>query len=204
MPLQVRLHNYLPPALHEDRNKNYFSCLHITRERTKWLWSSQIPTLLVFKLYLSGQAACPSGCEPRNWTPESEKPAPASSRPLKLAIARHSTKAFRERIGFLAKVSQTNWDIYQHKYKTTKIVVCLYFFQPGMFTLAGKVFITLVDYVFVLSRCLNKIRMTSLTSAIDYNIRLFPTLIFDQSTPEVSVWTSLSRPVSDWDSFIYI
>ena len=44
------------PALHEDRNKNYFSCLCLTRLRTKWLWSSQIATLLVFKLYLSGQA----------------------------------------------------------------------------------------------------------------------------------------------------
>ena len=57
-------------ALHEDRNKNYFSCLRLTRLRTKWLWGSQIATLLVFKLYLSGQAVYPSGCEHRNWTPE--------------------------------------------------------------------------------------------------------------------------------------
>ena len=88
------------------------SCLRITRLRTKWFWSSQKATLLVFKLYLSGKAAYPFGCQHKNWTPESEKPVPALSRPLKLAIAQHSTKAFRERNGFLAQVSQTHWDIY--------------------------------------------------------------------------------------------
>ena len=72
-----------------------------------------------------------------------------------------------------------------------------------MFTFASKVCNILVDCVFGLIIFLNKIKMTSLTSAIDWNIRLFLALISDLSTPEVSAWTWLSRPVSNWYSFIY-
>ena len=39
-----------------------------------------------------------------------------------VAIDQLSTKVFRVQIGFLTQVSQTNWDIYQHKFKTTKTV----------------------------------------------------------------------------------
>ena len=60
-------------------------------------------------------------------------------------------------------------------------VTRLHIIQHGKQTLASKVFIML-----------------------DWNIRLFPTLLSDQSTPDVSAWTSLSRPVSDLDAFIYI
>ena len=49
-------------------------------------------------------------------------------------LDQHSTKAIHEQIIFLAQVSQTNWGIYWHKCKTTKIVVCFYFFQERMFT----------------------------------------------------------------------
>ena len=85
------------------------------------------------------------------------------------------------------------------------IVVLVYFFVKREYLpLASKVFIILVDCVFSLSIFQNKIKKTSLTSEIDRNIRLFPTPISDQSIPEVSAWTWLSPPVSDWNSLIYI
>ena len=129
-PLLVQLHNYLPPVSHEDRNKNYFSCLRITRLRTKWLWSSQLATLLVFKLYLSGQAANPSCCKHKNWTPGLRSLLGPNLDHPKCQSPSTQRKHFASESEFLAQVSQKNWDIYQRKCKTTKTVVCFHCFNP--------------------------------------------------------------------------
>ena len=60
----------------------------------------------------------------------------ASDEQCSLVIEVHSTKVFRERIGFLAHVSQKKLEIYQHKFKTLRTVAII--FQAGMFTFCNQ------------------------------------------------------------------
>ena len=47
----------------------------------------------------------------------------------------------------------------------------------------------------------SKIKMTSLVFVTDWNIQLYPTMISDYFTSELSVRTWLSRPLNEWHSF---